>query len=226
MSAELLLVEDDPGLGRFLLRGLQAEGHACSLVGRLDAARAVLATGQPDALILDRMLPDGDGLSFCRELRACGDPRPILLLTALDDVGERVDGLRGGADDYLCKPFDFEELIARLDALLRRACVLPAAGDEIIDCGRVTLQPATMEVYVEGQKQRLSRREFLLLQLLATSRPRILSRERILARVWGQTTDPQTNIVDVYIARLRRKLDKPGETSCIETLRGVGYRMP
>ena len=172
------------------------------------------------------MLPDGDGLALCRELRARGDRRPVLLLTALDEVGERIEGLRGGADDYLCKPFDFEELLARLDALLRRAGAVPTGDDEVIDCGRIVLQPATMQVRVDDRALRLSHREFTLLHLLASSRPRILSRERILARVWGQTSDPQTNIVDVYIARLRRKLDTPGADSCIETLRGVGYRMP
>lgn len=226
MSAELLLVEDDPGLGRFLLRGLQAEGHGCSLVRRLDAARSALTTGQPDAIILDRMLPDGDGLALCRELRGRGDTRPILLLTALDEISERIDGLRGGADDYLCKPFDFEELLARLDGLLRRAGIASSGTDDVIECGRISLQPASMQVRVDGREVRLSQREFLLLQLLASARPRILSRERILARIWGQTAEPQTNIVDVYIARLRRKLDVPGEASCIETLRGVGYRMP
>ncbi|MEQ8797782.1 MAG: response regulator transcription factor [Salinisphaeraceae bacterium] len=228
MSAHLLLVEDDPGLARFLTRGLRAEGFSVSHAASLQDAKVLLEHSDPEALILDRMLPDGDGLSLCRRLRDAGDSRPVLLLTARDDVADRIEGLRYGSDDYLCKPFDFDELVARVEVMLRRAGRVARhdGPEDWIRCGRVALNPSTMGVEVAGQPVKLTTREFNLLRLLAESSPRILSRERILSRVWGQTTDPLTNIVDVYIGRLRRKLDSDVSPSCIETLRGVGYRMP
>lgn len=219
----ILLVEDEARVAGFIARGLAAEGHRTTVV---DNARDGLAHGRhgdQDLIVLDRMLPGRDGLELCRQLRAEGVQTPVLMLTALDAVEERVDGLRAGADDYLTKPFDFEELLARIEALTRRGA-LPQ-GDETLRCGLLQLDLPRRAVTVDGAAVRLTAREFDLLHLLASTPGRYWSRERILNRVWGTAEEPQANIVEVYISRLRRKLAPRGAPSPIETLRGVGYRL-
>lgn len=219
----ILIVEDEARLASFMQRGLSAEGHRCEVVG--DAASGLRQGAGPDfdLILLDRMLPGGDGLQICRQLREQGVQTPILMLTALAEVDERVDGLRAGADDYLGKPFDFEELLARVEALGRRT--RGAADGEVLVHGRLKMDLKRHAVFKDDQEIVLTAQEFELLQLLMREPERFWSRERILNRVWGALADPETNVVDVYISRLRRKLDDPEAPSTIETRRGVGYRL-
>lgn len=219
----ILIVEDEARLASFMQRGLSAEGHRCEVVA--DAASGMRAGASPDfdLILLDRMLPGGDGLQICRQLREQGVQTPILMLTALAEVDERVDGLRAGADDYLGKPFDFEELLARVEALGRR--VRGTADGDVLVHGRLKMDVKRHAVFKDDQEIVLTAQEFELLQLLMREPDRFWSRERILNRVWGSLADPETNVVDVYISRLRRKLDDPEAPSTIETRRGVGYRL-
>ncbi len=218
----VLVVEDEPKLSSFLLRALRAEGwvatHAPDGTDGLRLARA----GGFDVIVLDVMLPGPSGHDVCRALRAEGIGTPILMLTALADVGDRVSGIRIGADDYLGKPFDLEELLVRVQALGRRqagATPNPAA----LACGPLSFDPTTLEVTAHGAVVTLTARERDLLRLLMTSPGRVFSRERILSSVWSVNEDPMTNVIDVYVARLRRKLGSAGEM--IETVRGAGYRL-
>lgn len=219
----ILLIEDDPRVSGFIARGLKAEGHRCTVVATGDEGWEHGLHGEQDLIILDRMLPGGDGLAICRRLRAAKVHTPILMLTAMDAVEERVDGLRAGADDYLTKPFDFEELLARIDALSRRQRTIP--DDETLTVGPLRISPPARSVQYRGRDIVLTGLEFDLLLLLARHPERFWSRERILNRIWGTAEDPHTNIVDVYISRLRKKLDRPGDASLIENRRGVGYRL-
>lgn len=218
---KLLIVEDDRRVASMIQRGLTAEGYVCVLAQ--DAQAGIAAAQDVDLVILDRMLPGGDGLEVCRRLRSQGSRVPILMLTALAEVDERVDGLRAGADDYLGKPFDFEELLARVEALVRRAAPQVESGQ--IVCGDLVIDPDRHSTMLGGQDVPLTALEFDLLKLLARHPDKFWSRERILSRVWPSTADPETNVVDVYISRLRRKLDRPDQASMIETRRGVGYRL-
>jgi DNA-binding response OmpR family regulator len=219
----ILLIEDDPRVSGFIARGLKAEGHRCVVVANGEEGLAHGLHGDQDLIILDRMLPGRDGLAICQRLRAAQVQTPILMLTAMDAVEERVDGLRAGADDYLTKPFDFEELLARIDALSRRQRAAP--DDDTLTLGPLRISPPARGVQRDGRDIVLTGLEFDLLLLLARHTERFWSRERILNRIWGTAEDPQTNIVDVYISRLRKKLDHPGEASLIENRRGVGYRL-
>ncbi|MEM7084410.1 MAG: response regulator transcription factor [Pseudomonadota bacterium] len=218
---KLLIVEDDARVARMIERGLSAEGYNCTVVG--EAITALDAAVDMDAIILDRMLPGGDGLDICRRLRAKGNRVPILMLTALAEVDERVDGLRAGADDYLAKPFDFEELLARVEALVRRAA--PQVESQRIALGSLIIDVDRHTVRLDDRDIAVTALEFDLLKLLARHPDRFWSRERILNRVWPATSEPETNVVDVYVSRLRRKLDRDQSTSLIETRRGVGYRL-
>lgn len=229
----ILLVEDDARVAAFLQRGLLAEGHVVSVAadgpGGLalarDAAREWRKGGPPSVILLDVMLPGLDGLAVCRTLRAEGNVLPILMLTALGDVDERVAGLRAGADDYLGKPFDFEELLARIDALSRRACAAPNQRSSRLVVDDLVLDRETMKVSRGGRVIDLTARELALLELFMTVPGRLLSRERILAGAWGLQEDPLTNVVDVYVRRLRAKIDATGTRPLIQTQRGLGYRM-
>lgn len=218
---KLLIVEDDARVAGMIWRGLSAEGYVCTIADNAQAGFA--AADDMDLIILDRMLPGGDGLELCRRLRALGNRVPILMLTALAEVDERVDGLRAGADDYLGKPFDFEELLARVEALVRRAA--PQVESQLIVCGALTIDLDRHHVKLDGDDVSLTALEFDLLKLLARHPDRFWSRERILSRVWPADSEPETNVVDVYISRLRRKLERKGQASMIETRRGVGYRL-
>ena len=218
---KLLIVEDDARVAALIKRGLTAEGYVCEVA--TDAQSGIAAATDVDLVILDRMLPGGDGLEVCRQLRARGNRVPVVMLTALAEVDERVDGLRAGADDYLGKPFDFEELLARVEALVRRAA--PQVESQVIECGGLTIDVDRHTVSCRGQDVALTALEFDLLKLLARHPDRFWSRERILSRVWPATSEPETNVVDVYISRLRRKLGGAGAASMIETRRGVGYRL-
>ena len=213
----ILLLEDTPGIQRFLVKGLGEEGHRVTAVADLQAARAALLDTDFDALVVDRMLPDGDGLDIVRELRRAGSRVPCLCLTARDRVDERVEGLRSGADDYLVKPFAFEELVARLEAMTRRTGV-----GEQLQLGDVHVDLAARRVSRDGEAVPLTQREFDLLVALVRSAGRVVSRTRLLEQVWDMSFDPGTNRVDVYVGYLRRKLGG----DLIETVRGIGYIIP
>jgi DNA-binding response OmpR family regulator len=219
----VLLVEDDERIIEFVRRGLEAEGYHVDVArdGR-DAARR----GQsPDyqLIILDLLLPEVDGRDVCRQLRTANLGTPILMLTALDTLEDKVRGLRMGADDYLAKPFAFEELVARVQALARRGAVYRDDHLELTACDLV-LDRATREVRRGDRPIQLTPREFALLECLMRSPGKVLSRPLILEKVWGYSKHPLTNVVDVYIRQLRRKVDREA-VPLIQTVRGFGYKL-
>lgn len=221
---QLLIVEDDTRVARFLERGLSQEGYTCTVTHHGTEGMELARHGDFDLILLDRMLPGHDGVAICRALRKANIDTPILMLTALDEVDDRVEGLRTGADDYLGKPFDFEELLARLEALARRSGDY-RDDDDVLTHGPLRLDIPALCLSCRGQPVPLTSTEMALMRLLMGQPKRVYSRERILNAVWGQTEDPMTNIVDVYIGRLRRKLDDKTGPSLIETVRGAGYRL-
>jgi two-component system OmpR family response regulator len=218
----LLVVEDDPSLGQVLRRALADDGYAVDLAAYAVDARHHLQTTTYDAVVLDLGLPDGDGLALCRDARAAGVTTPILVLTARDGLSDKVAGLDSGADDYLTKPFDFPELAARLRALLRRPS---AARGPILTAGDIRLDPASKRVWRGAVMVPLTARELALLEYLMRHPGQVLSRSDLLEHVWDANYDGLSNVVDVHIANLRRKLDLPGDPAPIETLRGLGYRL-
>lgn len=213
----ILVVEDERKIAGFLQRGLQDEGHRVDVAGDLETARRLLSEPY-DLLLTDRMLPDGDGLSLVRELRRQKRPVPAICLTAKDRVEERVEGLYGGADDYLVKPFSFDELLARIAAVVRRT---PQADE--LTVGDLRIDVPARRVYRGTQELRLTAREFDLLRYLAERAGRVISRTRLLEAVWDTTHDPGTNTVDVYVSYLRAKVDKGFDRPLVHTVRGVGY---
>lgn len=215
----ILVIEDEPRIAAFLERGLAEEGHIVVLAGDLAAAREQISLAAPDLMLVDRMLPDGDGLSLVRERRRLGDTTPAICLTARDRLEERVEGLHGGADDYLIKPFAFDELLARIAAVCRRSGV----GEDQIVVGELVIDLAAHRVERAGQVIALTAQEFSLLRYLAENPGRVLSRTRLLEHVWGVRHDPGTNVVDVYVSYLRQKIDKGFEHQMLHTIRGVGY---
>lgn len=215
----VLLIEDDALVGEGIQVGLRLAGLTVDWVDTLDAARAVLGHSAFDVIILDLALPDGSGLSLLRDYRSQGGELPVLILTAFDEVSERVAGLDAGADDYLSKPFDLDELAARLRALQRRA---HGRSQNLIRHGDLHFDPASLEVQLHGETVTLSRRETSLLQLLLENRGRVVSNDRIQDRLYGWTEGVESNAPSVHIHNLRRKLGR----ELIETVRGVGYRIP
>jgi DNA-binding response OmpR family regulator len=222
----VLIVEDDARVRDFLVRGLRAEGFEVTAAGAAQEGLD-LALAEPffDVLLLDVMLPGFSGMDLCRRLRAKGAVTPILMLTALDAVEDKVDGLRGGADDYLTKPFDFDELLARIEALVRRGRQFEARTGAALAVGPLILDRDSMTASDGGRPLDLTGKEFELLECLMSSPGKVLSRTRILNKVWGYSADPLTNVVDVYIRRLRAKLDHEGAESVIQTVRGYGYKL-
>jgi len=222
---ELLLVEDDERVSRFVLRGLEAEGYSVTAAHNgIDGLQRAQAESY-DVLILDVMLPGLSGRDVCRQLRQAEVPTPILMLTALDHTDDKVECLRGGADDYLTKPFDFEELLARLEALGRRARGFSGEPASVLEIGNVRLDRKSMRVFLNGEQVELTAKEYQLLELLLSSPGKVFSRTRILNKVWGYDSDPLTNVVDVYIRRLRGKMRWDRDTGWIRTIRSYGYRL-
>ncbi len=223
-SLNLLLVEDEARVADFILRGLRAEGW--SVTHAPDAETGLELTMQEgfDVILLDLMLPGLPGQDFCRKLRARRDLTPILMLSALDALDERVEGLKIGADDYMVKPFEFDELIARIEALARRSSrFVDTQSDPVLQAGGIALNLETLDATVGGELLELTAREREILKLFLSKPGRVFSRERILNSVWNASEDPLTNIVDVYVGRLRRKLGRHGEQ--LQTVRGAGYRL-
>jgi two-component system OmpR family response regulator len=218
----ILLVEDEVKMARALRRGLEQEGHTVDVSADGNDGLSKALEYDYDAVVLDVMLPERDGFSICRELRASGRWSPVLMLTARDAVDDRIRGLDAGADDYLIKPFAFGELLARLRALVRRG---PTERTPVISVGDVELDPAAHIVTRSGRAVELSAREFALLEFLMRHPGEVLSRTRILEQVWDYSYSGFSNVVDVYVAYLRRKLERPFGRPLIRTVRGVGYAL-
>jgi two-component system response regulator MprA len=222
-TPRILVVDDDPEVRAAVEDGLAVAGYTVRGAGDGLAALSEVAAWQPDALVLDLMMPVLDGLAVCRRLRALGDRTPILVLTARDSVSDRVDGLDAGADDYLVKPFALDELTARLRALLRRAA--PAVPDHGYVLGDLTVDPVSRTGSRAGRALEFSRTEFALLEVLLQNPGQVLPRELIMERVWGSDFGPDSNSLAVYIGYLRRKLEAAGEPRLVHTVHGVGYRL-
>ncbi|MGH2946134.1 MAG: response regulator transcription factor [Solirubrobacteraceae bacterium] len=216
------MVEDDVKLVRALERGLRQEGYTVDLAATGDDALAKASDSDYDAVVLDVMLPGVDGFSVCEELRRRKRWVPVLMLTARADVNDRIRGLDGGADDYLVKPFDFGELLARLRVLTRRG---PAERAPVLTVGDLRVDPAAHIVTRAGRQVELTAREFEVLEFLARHAGEVVSRTQLLEQVWDENYDGSPNVVDVYIGYLRRKLERPFGRRLIGTVRGVGFRL-
>ncbi len=220
---QILVVEDDRDLRRFLSKAFREEGYGVAEVGSGDRALERALDGTYSCIVLDVMLPGRDGFSVVEELRRRRVSTPVLLLTARDELDARVRGLEGGADDYLTKPFDLPELLARVHALIRRAEL--RHQDVTLTVGTLILDPLTRRVTQDERVVDLSPREFALLEFLMRNAGRTVSRSRIAEAVWNYKFDSETNVVDVYVNYLRKKLSFGGRTAPIRTVRGVGYRL-
>jgi two-component system response regulator QseB len=214
----ILVVEDDPVLADGLRVGLGLAGDTVDLVGTCADAQAALSTSSFDAVVLDLMLPDGSGLDLLHDMRCAGDRTPVLLLTALDEIQDRIRGLDTGADDYVGKPFDLDELAARVRAIARRA---EGRASPKLVVGDIVLEPPTMSAYVRGQPVSLSRREFAVLAALMEAPGTIRAKAEIEDRLYGWQEEVESNAVEVHIHNLRAKIGR----QAIETVRGLGYRM-
>ncbi|OON78897.1 response regulator transcription factor [Streptomyces tsukubensis] len=220
----VLVADDEPEVRAAVEDGLTVEGYEVRGAGDGLAALTESATWQPDVIVLDIMMPVLDGLGVCRRLRAAGDRTPVLVLTALDAVSERVDGLDAGADDYLVKPFALDELVARVRALLRRAA--PESGEgQWQSFADLTLDPATRTGTRGERRVEFSRTEAALLELFLRHPGQVLPRGLILERVWGEDFGPDSNSLAVYVGYLRRKLEADGEPRLVHTVHGIGYRL-
>ncbi|MFF9016511.1 response regulator transcription factor [Streptomyces sp. NPDC014870] len=224
----ILIVDDEPAVREALRRSLAFEGYGTEeAVDGVDAL-ARMESYAPDLVVLDVQMPRMDGLTAARRIRASGSTVPILMLTARDTVGDRVTGLDAGADDYLVKPFELDELFARIRALLRRssyasAAGAPADGDDSLRFGDLRMDLATREVTRAGRAVELTRTEFTLLEMFLAHPRQVLTREQILKAVWGFDFEPSSNSLDVYVMYLRRKTEAGGEPRLVHTVRGVGY---
>jgi two-component system, OmpR family, response regulator MprA len=217
---KILVVDDEPAVRDALERALKAQHYAVSTAVDGRQALEAVADDPPELLLLDVLMPVMDGFEACRRLRELGDRTPVLMLTARDAVGDRVEGLDAGADDYVVKPFALEELLARVRALLRRSGV---AGDEPLRFSDLDLDPVTRNVQRGDRSIELSRTEYNLLELFLLNPRRVLTRDVIFDRVWGYDFGPTSNTLEVYVGYLRRKTEAEGEPRLIHTVRGVGY---
>ncbi|MGI5226879.1 response regulator transcription factor [Actinoallomurus iriomotensis] len=215
----MLVVDDEPAVRESLASSLAFEDYEVVTAADGVAALDELDRTQPDLAVLDILMPRMDGLTACRRLRARGETLPVLMLTARDTVGDRVTGLDAGADDYLVKPFELDELLARVRALLRRS-VVTTRGGELLEYAGLRMNTVTREVSRDGRALELTRTEYSLLELFLTHPRQVLTREQILKAVWGFDFEPSSNSLDVYVMYLRRKM---GEPRLINTVRGVGY---
>jgi two-component system, OmpR family, response regulator len=218
----VLVVEDESKLARLLVRGLREEGHVADAAGRGEEGLWMAKSTAYDAIVLDVMLPGLNGFEVCRALRTAGVWTPVLMLTARDAVDDRIEGLDAGADDYLMKPFSFEELLARLRALARRA---PGERPVVLAVGDLRLDPAAHRAWRGDSELGLSAKEFGLLELFMRNAGAVLTREQLLDGAWDMAFETRSNVVDVYVRYLREKIDRPFGCESLETVRGVGYRL-
>jgi DNA-binding response OmpR family regulator len=216
----LAVVEDNPELAQLLTQGLKAEGYETDLMTTVAEARAAVSTTRYAALILDLGLPDGDGLSILREIRQGKDPLPVLVLTARGGLHDRVSGLRSGADDYLVKPFALEELVARLEALLRRPGQLLGRSLQIAN---LVFDTESRQAFIDDKPQTMSAREVAVLELLMRRRDHVVSKKLVEDHIFGLSGEFASNAVEVYVHRLRKQLSERGARVQIHTIRGVGY---
>jgi DNA-binding response OmpR family regulator len=218
----VLLVEDDPGVQRFVVKGLREQAYAVDTATNGNDALYQAEINSYDVIVLDVMLPGADGFQVCRSLRKAGHHVPILMLTARDAVEDRIAGLDHGADDYLTKPFEFRELLARLRALLRRSGELRPAKLEVAD---LVVDTAGQAAQRAGHAIPLTQKEYALLEFLARNAGRVVGRAEIAEHVWDETFDPFSNLIEVYVNRLRRKIDLPNKAALLHTRRGAGYML-
>ena len=221
----VLLIEDDNRIANFIQRGLKAEGYAVEVAVTGQEGLLLATEAQFQTIILDLGLPDIDGQKICECLRARDVNTPILMLTAREGINDKVTGLRGGADDYMTKPFVFDELLARIEALMRRGRAAGNAEPKTFHLADLVLDLETHEVKRGGSLIELTPKEFALLEYFLSRQGKVLSRARILEQVWGYNADPQTNVVDVHIGQLRRKIDDGHAIKLLKTVRGFGYKL-
>ena len=219
----ILLVEDEPAAARMLARSLREQAYAVDLAADSETALFQIGTTDYDAVVLDVMLPTTDGFTVCRTIRQAGCAVPILMVTACDSIDARIQGLDSGADDYLIKPFDFGELLARLRSVIRRGSKPMLPVQLVIDS--LTLDTRSRQVWVDGRDAALTAKEYALLEHLMRRAGAVVSRSDIAEHVWDEHYDAFSNVVDVYVQRLRRKLDQTGKPSLIRTRRGQGYQL-
>jgi two-component system OmpR family response regulator len=225
MGRKILIVEDDAETAAYLVRGLSEEGHSIEHASNGQDGLFLATDVSFDLIILDRMLPTLDGLAVLRAIRAADISTPILILSALASVGDRIEGLESGSDDYLVKPFSFAELMARVNALLRRREARVTAADARLTVGDLEIDPLARAVHRGGKKIDLKPREYLLLEYFARNEGRVVTRTMLLEQVWDYHFDPGTNVIDVHVSRLRRKLEDGFEKPLLHTVRGAGYML-
>ncbi len=222
---QILLVEDDRRISSFVVKGLEEMGYQVILVESAEAAREWISADSVDIIVLDVMLPGIDGIQFTKMIRYRKNRIPILILSALSEVEDKVEALESGADDYLVKPFAFKELVSRIRALIRRDGYKSMTKQNLIEIRNLKIDLEKYEVYRNGKLVDLSPKEFKLFKFLIENRDKTLSRTAILQAVWGIDFDNNTNVVDVYVSYLRGKIDPDGEASLIKTVKGVGYML-
>jgi two-component system, OmpR family, response regulator len=223
---QVLIIEDDRDAAGYMAKGLKESGHNIETVHSGKEGLLIAAGADFDVLIVDRMLPELDGLSLVRTLRATGNQTPVLFVSALGDVDERVKGLRSGGDDYLAKPYAFSELLARLESLVRRSATGTTAGPEtVLHYQDLSLDLLARRVTRAGRPIDLQPREFKLLEVLMRHAGQVMTRTMLLEKVWDYRFDPQTNVIDVHISRLRQKIDRGYAQPLIQTVRGAGYSL-
>jgi two-component system OmpR family response regulator len=220
-AMRLLVVEDDREAAGYLRKAFRESGHVCEVASDGEEGLALALDGEFDVFVIDRMLPKRDGLSLISEIRKRGVTTPVLILSALGQVDDRVTGLRAGGDDYLAKPYAFSELLARIESLARR--VAPQAADTIYRVGNLELDRLAHRVTRAGKEILLQPREFRLLEYLMRHAGHVVTRTMLLENVWDYHFDPQTNVIDVHVSRLRSKIDKGHEKALLHTVRGTGY---
>jgi len=220
----ILIVEDETRIADFLQRGLRAEGHFPVVANDGEAGLALALEGDFDLLLLDMMLPKIHGREICQQLRMKKINTPLIILSAMDSLDDVIAGLRMGADDYMTKPFSFEELLARIETVMRRTSEI-ASEAQVLSIGSLAFDRQSLRFTVAGKEVRMTAKELAIIELLMSHPGTLFSRERILSNVWGLNMDPLTNVVDVYIGKLRKKIDTGHGDSFIETVRGLGYRL-
>ena len=220
----ILIIEDEVRIADFLQRGLRAEGHFCVVANDGESGLELAMEGDFDLLLLDLMLPGLHGRDICQQLRMNKINTPLIILSAMDSLDDVIAGLRMGADDYMTKPFSFEELLARIETVMRRSSEV-TSEEKSLAVGPLAFDRQSLRFTVDGEEIKMTAKELAIIELLMSHPGTLFSRERILSNVWGLNMDPLTNVVDVYIGKLRKKIDGDSTKSIIETVRGLGYRL-
>ena len=220
----ILIVEDETRIADFLQRGLRAEGHFCLIANDGETGLSLAMEGDFDLILLDLMLPGIHGHEVCQQLRMKQINTPLIILSAMDSLDDVIAGLRMGADDYMTKPFSFEELLVRIETIMRRNSDI-ADQEQKLETGPLMFDRKSLRFSVDGEEIKLTAKELAIIELLMSNPSTLFSRERILNNVWGLNMDPLTKVVDVYIGKLRKKIDSGSASSSIETVRGLGYRL-